>query len=522
MKSIKKRGGALVALALGAALCLGLAGCGGSSSSNEPKELNAGSTAYFYAEGADPANSWDGWELQYYGVTENLLKLTDDFNVEPWLAASCENVDATTWKMTLRDDVTFSNGEKMTAESVKACLERTYEQNSRAAETLALDSIEADGQELVFHTKQAVPSFQNIMCDPIFSIYYTADGMDYAAETPCTGPYVIDELIYEDHCTLVPNENYWDGTPALSKITLKTFFDDDSQTVAMQNNEVDVLAMPGMSSYNVLTGSDYQVLAQNSTRSDFIRFNMKHKVVANDAVRLAVSYCIEREGYAKTICLGTEEANYGVYGSQLPYGGTDGLDVTVTGCDVEAAKAALDAAGVVDNDGDGIRELKDGTPCVINLYNCSAYERFMQLADDMQNKLAEAGIKLKIHTVDYWLQDFDTYNHDDPDMTIDSYGVAPTGDADYFASMCFKSDGSNNFGSYKNADVDALIQKLEATFDADERTAIIKQISQKVLDDNAYIFFSTSTTSYIVNKKVKNIAVAPSEYYFITKDTTVD
>ncbi len=521
MNNKMKRGGLLISLVCAFVLCFALVGCG-SSNSNEPKELNAGSTAYFYAESADPANNWDGWELQYYGVTENLLKLKDDFTTEPWLAESCENVDDLTWTMTLRDDVTFSNGEKMTGESVKACLERTYEQNSRAAETLALDSIEADGQTVTFKTKQAVPSFENIICDPIFSIYYTADGMDYAAETPCTGPYVIDELIYEDHCTLVPNENYWGGTPKLDKITLKTFFDDDSQTMAMQNGEVDILAMPGMSSYSTLTGSDYQVLAQNSTRSDFIRFNMKHKVVANDAVRLAVSYCIDREGYAKTICLATEEANYGVYSSQLNYGGTDGLNVTVTGCDIEAAKAALDAAGIVDSDGDGIRELEDGTPCVITLYNCSAYERFVQLADDMQNKLAEAGIKLKIKTVDYWLEDKETYDNDDPDMTIDSYGVAPTGDAGYFASMCFKSDGSNNFGSYSNPEVDSLITKLENTFDADERTSIIKEISQKVLDDNAYIFFSTSTTSYIANTKVKDVAVAPSEYYFITKDTTVE
>ena len=523
MNSSKKRMAILAALVLAGAMCIALAGCGSSSStSTNNKELTAGSTAYFYAESADPANNWDGWELQYYGVTENLMKLTENFEVEPWLAESCENVDEFTWKVTLRNDVTFSNGEKMTGELVKSCLERTYAQNSRAAETLALDSITVDGQTLTFKTLQPTPAFKNVICDPIFSIYYTGDGIDYTHATPCTGPYVVDELIYEDHCTLVPNSSYWGGTPQLSKITLKTYFDDDSQTMAMQNGELDILSMPGTSSYRALTGSNYQVLAQKSTRSDFIRFNMKHKVVSEPAVRLAVSYCIDREGYAQTICLGNEEANYGVYSAQLPYGGTDGLNVTVTGYDIEAAKAALDEAGIVDSDGDGVRELKDGTPCVINLYNCSAYERFTQLADDLQSKLAQAGIELKITTVDYWLQDSETYNNDNPDMTIDSYGVAPTGDAGYFASMCFKSDGSNNFGSYNNAEVDALVEKLAETFDDNERTSIIKQISQKVLDDNAYIFFATSTTSYIANSNVKNVAVAPSEYYFITKDTTIE
>jgi peptide/nickel transport system substrate-binding protein len=125
-------------------------------------------------------------------------------------------------------------------------------------------------------------------------------------------------------------------------------------------------------------------------------------------------------------------------------------------------------------------------------------------------------------SVDYWLQDEETYNKDNPDMTIDSYGMAPTGDADYFASMCFASTGSSNFGKYSNAEVDALIEQLESTFDAEQRDSIVKQISQKVLDDNAYIFFSNSETSYIASPAVKDIAVAPSEYYFITVDTDIE
>ena len=487
------------------------------------KVLNAGSTAYFYAESMDPANSWDGWEMQYYGITENLLKLADDFTVEPWLATSCENVDELTWKLELRDDVLFSNGEKMTGDAVKACLERTYEVQPRAAETLAIDSIEADGQTVTIKTKQAVPAFKNVICDPVFSIYYVGDGVDYAADTPCTGPYKMSEFIFEDHTTLVPNDKYWGGTPKLDKIVLNTFFDTDSQILAMQNGELDILAMPGASAYKTLVDNgEFAKLSNTSTRADFVRFNMKHKVVADPAVRKAVSYCIDRENYADVINLGTEVPSYGVYSAQLPYGGTDGLTVAVDKFSTDEAAKVLDDAGITDNDGDGTRELPDGTPVEIKLYNCSTYERFVNLADDLQSKLASVGIKLNIVSVDYWLQDDETYSKDDPDMTIDSYGMAPTGDAGYFASMCFTSNGSSNFGKYSNDEVDALVKKLGETFDDAERTKLIKEISQKVLDDNAYIFFSNSETSYIASPAVKGIAVAPSEYYFITVDTDIE
>ncbi|MGI6217738.1 MAG: ABC transporter substrate-binding protein [Coriobacteriales bacterium] len=524
----KKRGRKVVTSVLAVVMTVGLAfplaGCNGTTTdtpANGEGTLTAGSTGYFYNETLDPANNWDGWELEYYGVAENLLKLTDDFETEPWIAQSVENVDEYTWKITLRDDVTFSNGKKVTGELVKACLERTFEENPRASETLDMKSIEADGQIVTVTTNTPVPSFKNIICDPLFCIYYTEDGIDYANDgTACTGPYTVTDFEYEDHITLAPNENYWNGTPKLKEITLKTYLDPDAMTLAMQNGELDVIAMPPASAYQVLDDtSQYEVLSTVSTRADFIRFNMKHAVVANDAVRLAISYCIDREGYADSICAGTATASYGVYSETLPYGGTDGLDVTVTEMDLDAAKKVLDDAGCIDTDGDGVRELPDGTPIEINLYNCSSYERFVDLANDLQNKLSSVGIKLNITTVDYWLQDTETYNKDNPDMTIDSYGMAPTGDADYFASMCFATDGSNNFGSYSNSKVDSLIEQLEQTFDQSERDDIAKQISQEVLDDNAYIFFANSKTSYIAKNGVDGIAVSPSEYYFITVDT---
>ncbi|MDO4890732.1 MAG: ABC transporter substrate-binding protein, partial [Coriobacteriaceae bacterium] len=357
----RKKGKAAVAFVaagcLAAALALG--GCSGGSTASSSaasdgagsggeKVLNAGSTAYFYAESMDPANSWDGWEMQYYGITENLLKLTDDFQVEPWLATSCENVDELTWKLELRDDVLFSNGEKMTGDAVKACLERTYKENPRAGETLAVDSIEADGQTVTIKTKQPVPSFENCICDPIFSIYYVGDDVKYAEDTPCTGPYKMQEYIFEDHTTLVPNEHYWNGTPKLDKIVLNTFFDTDSQILAMQNGELDILAMPGASAYKTLVDNgDFVKLSNTSTRADFVRFNMKHKVVADPAVRKAVSYCIDRENYADVINLGTEVPSYGVYSAQLPYGGTEGLSVTVDKFSTDEAAKVLDEAGIV-------------------------------------------------------------------------------------------------------------------------------------------------------------------------------
>lgn len=517
-----------------AALCLVLgaclAGCGAGSSSqsagagsasNGAKTLHAGSTTYFYAESMDPASDWDSWYLSYYGIVENLCRVNNDLQPELWLAKSINQVDDYTWVVDLNDGIAFSNGKPCDATAVKAAWERTYANNARAAETLAYESLSADGNTLTIKTKEKMSSFENALCDPLLCVYYVGDDVDYAQNTPATGPYKMKTFKAEDEIVLVPNKNYWNGTPKLDEVTLTCFASDNAITMAMQKGEIQAVAMPSASTAATLASdSKYIRTSRTSSRADFIRMNMTHSLIQNDAIRTAVAYCIDREGYAQTICQGSSVANWGVYSATLPFGGTDGLNVKVASCDVEAAKAALDAAGIMDSNNDGVREL-DGTPVELSLYTCTRYERFVHLADDLQSKLSQAGIKLNIVPTDYFLEDAETFAKDDPDMTLDSYAMAPTGNQAYFANISFATDASNNLGKYSNSQVDALIAQLDATFDTQQRNELAREIAQIVLDDLPYVFFANSEAVVISDNTVTGLDAAPSEYYFVTVDTDV-
>ena len=336
----------------------------------------------------------------------------------------------------------------------------------------------------------------------------------------CTGPYKKVEFVAEDHIVMEPNETYWDGTPKLDRVTLTSFTDDNTLTMAMQNGEIDAIAMPSASARATLAQGDYQVFSRTTSRADFIRMNMQHEVIQNDAVRTAVAYCIDRDGYAKVICQDSSVPSWGVYSATLPFGGTEGLKVNVSECSVEAAAQTLEDAGITDGDGDGVREL-NGKPIEINLYTCTNYERFTQLADDMQSKLGQAGIKLNIVPIDYFIEDAETFAKDDPDMVFNSMAMAPTGDAAYFAKQCFATDASSNLGKYSNPQVDALIDQLNATYDIDERNELARQIAQIVLDDVPCIFFANTDASVIADPSVSGLDASPSEYYFVTVDADV-
>ncbi|MBS5501902.1 MAG: hypothetical protein KHX01_02970 [Eggerthella sp.] len=511
---------ALIAIALAfCALCA--SGCASQEKSSGEKELKAGSTTYFFAESMDPASEWDSWYLSYYGIVENLFKVSDDLTPEPWLAESATSEDGKHWTIAIKDGIKFSNGEPMDAAAVKAAWERTYAENSRGAETLPIESMSADGQTLTLVTSEAVPDFENALCDPLLCVYYVGEGVDYATDTPATGPYKKVDFVAEDHITMEPNTDYWDGTPKLDRVTLTSFTDDNTLTMAMQNGEIDAIAMPSASARATLTGDEYQTFTRTTSRADFIRMNMDHPFISNEAIRTAIAFCIDRENYSDVICQDSAVPSWGVYSETLPFGGTEGLDVTVSEFSVDEAKRVLDEAGIVDADGDGVREL-DGKPVELDLYTCTNYERFVQEADDLQSKLGEAGIKLTIVPTDYFLEDAETFANDDPDMCFDSCAMAPTGNQAYFANIQFATNGSSNFGKYSNAQVDELIARLNKTLDTTERNDLARQIAQQVLNDESFIFFANPDACVIARQGVTGLDAAPSEYYFVTVDADVE
>lgn len=515
---------AVAALIIAAVLsfcALFASGCSQGGSQSDAKELKAGSTTYFFAESMDPASEWDSWYLSYYGIVENLFRVSDDLTPEPWLAESATSPDGKTWTVKIKDGITFSNGEPVDAAAVKAAWERTYAENSRGAETLPIERLSADDQTLMVVTDQAVPDFENALCDPLLCVYYVGDGVDYATDTPATGPYKKVDFVAEDHITMEPNTSYWDGTPKLDRVTLTSFTDDNTLTMAMQNGEIDAIAMPSASARATLAGDDYQTFTRTTSRADFIRMNMTHPLIQNEAIRTAIALCIDRQNYADVICQDSAVPSWGVYSQTLPFGGTEGLNVEVSEFSVDEAKRLLDEAGIVDADGDGVREL-DGMPVALDLYTCTNYERFVQEADDLQSNLAAAGIKLNIVPTDYFLEDAETFAADDPDMCFDSCAMAPTGNQAYFANIQFATNGSSNLGKYSNAEVDALLATLNQTLDTTERDQLARQIAQQVLDDVSFIFFANPDACVIARQGVTGLDAAPSEYYFVTVDADIE
>ena len=65
-----------------------------------------------------------------------------------------------------------------------------------------------------------------------------------------TGPYVVKELVTDDHLTLTKNENYWNGEPKIDELTIRTLSNGDTLSAALQSGDID--AAYGLSLIHIL------------------------------------------------------------------------------------------------------------------------------------------------------------------------------------------------------------------------------------------------------------------------------
>ena len=223
-------------------LCLILCLFATTASAEGKKTMVIGDTTFNaenWEETIDPHRTYNGWPCIRYGVGETLVHYTDTMELEPWLATAWENDSNLTWTITLRDGVKFSSGRDMDAEAVKQCFEHLLENHDRAPGDTKIDRMEAAGQTLTIITSEPNPALMNYLGDP-YGCIIDVDASDFETGIAVgTGPYVAVDMVTDDHLTLVPNKYYWNGTPKLDELTIRTLSNGDTLSAALQAGDID-------------------------------------------------------------------------------------------------------------------------------------------------------------------------------------------------------------------------------------------------------------------------------------------
>lgn len=514
----------LVTIAVVAVMCVSvLTGCGGEKKApaneggqaEETAEAVGGEKIFVAADtqcstSLDLAQSWDSWYTSRWGITETLYILDETLTPQPFLAKSCEMQDEQTWIITLRDDVTFHNGNKLTAESVQKCWERTAGINARFNETLYIDSMSSEGQVLTVKTTKAVPAFLNGLCEPLTGVIDVSASEDPATAPVGTGPFKAVSYEVKSKATVEKYADYWGGEPASDGAVINIIGDTNTLAMAQQSGESDVsISMPGTSMELFSDTGKYHVDGVPGSRGQVIFINYSNPILREQAVRQAISMSIDKESYASILNKGASVPATGLYPDFMAFGAEEG-----TAYDMEGAAKVLDEAGIVDTDGDGIREL-NGQNISLRLVTYSTKAELGTFCTEISSSAKKIGLDIKVEIYESVAEHQKT---GDFDLLMVSFTMCPTGDPQYFADIAFKTGGSSNYGGYSNPEVDALIEELDVEFDPQRRIELAKEIQDIIVAETGYIVVGHSKYYYVMGADVQGLVTNPSEYYLLNKD----
>ena len=522
---MKKKGTKGTAVMLAAAMVLGmLAGCGGAKQetgkATEKNESVSGETKTAADENAedveftfsignsnttggfsfDPAVDYQSQKTVTMGIGETLFVLDDETKeVCPHLAESIEQKDDTTWEITVRNGITFSNGRTLDAEAVKQALEYIFANNTRIGTMADCASMEADGQILTIKTNGIVAIMPRILTEVNTVIFDTEASNDYSKGVIGTGPYILESVDGDGNCELVRNENYWQGKPVASKIHTKAGLDASALTLALQSKELDWAGIQTSDLPLFENNPEYKVLNYNPGRVYYLYLNPNYTFTEDDALREALTYAFDREAILNGVYGGRGTVSKGIFPKDSAYynekeqaGGKD--------YDADQAKKILADAGYVDTDGDGFLE-KDGETVHLNII-CYSANSFPTLSEVIQAELKAIGIDSEITVSDAIVDDC---NKGEYNIATYAYNTQTLGDCYNYLEPVFRTGGTANFTGYSNAEVDALLDEMKVTADNDKRAELAKAIQEKVFDANEHIYLLHINRYNVVKSGVEGI-----------------
>lgn len=513
----------LAVLAVAAVAAVLLAWGGGSAEG----EAHLRFGCYNYSDSLDPAtNVNSSWCGVRYGITECLFRFDGQVVAQPWLCDSYTvSEDYRTWTLHIREGVSFSNGRPVTASAVAASLERLYAEtdadrggtgNSNPEIYLTCQSLTADdaaGTVTVVCTSPT-GNLPGILAYPYFAVIDVEEAEAEAGAIVGTGPYRVESTESGVSLEMVRNEYYWNGEVPYDRVTVLFIEDSSTKSMALQSGDVDLVE-------NVTTASDLEKLSQDDayhvstaagvrTGNSYINF---HGVLAHDALRQAVLMALDSQTMCETTVAGMYTAGISVLPSSLAYN-YDQLTNPYP-YDPAQAEALLDQAGIVDTDGDGIREL-EGEELDLN-YVAYTSRNLNEFAEAIALQLEQIGIGVTVTVCDY-----DTalalQNAGEFDLITANTTTVGTGDPQDFLGGWY-SGNSQSYGYYQNEEYDRLYEELAVTLDADRRLELITRLQQILIDDAATIVHGYYNSRMLSRTdRVAGAEIATVDYYWLTTE----
>ncbi|WP_435111404.1 ABC transporter substrate-binding protein [Nocardiopsis synnemataformans] len=483
-------------LAGACALALVATGCGGGG---EQTAASAESALRYAAVGAPAATTHDphgrvGNEADYlrFAMLYDVLTVTDEQGAaQPRLATAWEPVDGdlTRWRVTLRDDAAFSDGQSVTADDVLFSLRRIQGKGAENNGRLSMFDLESSsatgGHELELVTHQPYAEVGLALASLTFVVPEGSE--DITEPVAGSGPFVLDE---GDDTTSVlsRNDDWWGEAPGYERLEITAMPDPAARAAAVASGQADVAgSVAPATAQQYADGGEVEVVTRPGGVNYPLVMDTETEPFDDPAVREAVKLALDREQLVETVFLGYGEPGADVLSPLEPFA----PDAPPVERDLDRARELLEKAG----HGDGVS---------LTLHATNSYPGMEEAAVLVSEQLAEAGIEVEIEVGapdTYWTEVWNV----EP-FYLNSLGG--NGFVD-FSRMALLAEGPINETGWNDPEWDADFADALATEDEAERHAALGDLQQRIADEGGYVVWGVGDGIDLTAPGVTDLPTGP-------------
>jgi peptide/nickel transport system substrate-binding protein len=459
----------------------------------------------------NPFNVCCGPDYEYLSLVydQPMTFATNDLSPAPALVTEwTPSEDYMTWTLKVRDDAVWHDGQPVTAEDVAFTLGfiadygmpffKDYVPFSPTFEVVDPTTVLWKSTKPTFAPN--VPPYLPILPKHIWERFTTVSddpkevrkaAKEFRNESPIgSGPFELAEWEKGQFIRFEANPNYWGGQPkSLDEVVIQIFSNQEAMAQALRSGEIDFADSLKPTLWNALTGDPNIAthLADGGCWGNFA-FNFggqgkqetHHPAIEDLTVRQAAVHAVDKQEIVDKVYLGTS-----VVGDSILMPGQNGYWYHDIPDDIELkydpalANQMLDEAGYLDSDGDGVREMPDGTdPLVWEVMAVTDVDGSVDTTKLLKSYWKDIGISTKVTTVntnkayDLWFTgEWDVYVWD----------WCPDPDPDFMLSV-FTTDQCLGWsdGCYSDPKFDAMYEEQRSTLDREERKAIVDEMQEYI------------------------------------------
>ena len=488
----------------------------------------------------DPAlaqGTHESWILE--NVFEGLMTFDENGELVPGMAESYEiSEDGLTYTFKIRDGVTWSNGDPVTAEDFEYTWKRAldpelaadyahilyyikgaqaYNSGEGSRDDVAVKALDEKTLEVTLEAPTAY--FLELTA---FYTYFPVNknvvesNPDWAKDPEThvsNGPFKLVRWDHNAKIVLEKNESYYNADKIkLDGIELDIIEDQNTAWQKYEGGEYHILVdVPTSVVAQLKAQNDPQLNIGNQIGTYYYNVNPDVKPFNNAKVRQALSMAIDRETITENITQGGQIPAEGV----VPYrlkdeNGNEFRDGVGSLVEYDPDKAKQLFEEGLAEEGMTLEEFNSGQ--FVILYNTSeSHKKIAQAIQEMWR--TTLGIEIGLENVEFQVK-LDREKAGD-------YQISRGGwIGDYMDPMTILdlwwSESAFNDVKYNNEEYDKLIAESKATDDQNIRMENLRNAEKMIMEDMAVIPIYFYTQPYVVKENVSGITYVPVRYPMIT------